>query len=424
MATSITPFLKVRLLVQAKEYKDLIVEVQPPSELMADATRVLVRLPATPPHDSKVIAVSCAKVEIVCTVCNVSAPDLKMCGSCKSSAYCGRACQTSDWPAHKPLCASRAAALRALKDAAVSLPQHPSWSKQPSDVIANLRRVCTGLELWPLTPYESPAMLLTAPPSAAVSPGVPRGPCFLRSHPAAVFSVSKLELPLDDSFRYRNGLLVDVRCPDGSFRDGPKVAKGAFVPVYQIEEIPPAPGLPSLVPPHSPAQMLFVVVGVVRYSSISQFGFRDYYSQQGGYVSWPNWKMIETCPGTGLAIPCNSKESMFLCCQVLSASVPGTADVNRNGPMEHWNKGNSMVTRVMPRLISYAGYEIMMGGARTATTGEHRTVEGTNFHPETTARVWKKPVEASVAWELFHEAGHYLAIEKYVDYMRIQRGHI
>ena len=423
MATSITPFLKVRLLVQSEEYKGLIVEVQPPSELMSDATRVLVRLPPTPPHDSKVIAVSCAKVEIVCTVCNVSAADLKMCGTCMSSAYCGRACQASDWPSHKPFCASRASALRAPKDAVVSLPQHPSWCKQPSDVIANLRRVCAGLDLWPLTPYESSPMLLTAPPCAAVSPGVPRGPCFLRSHPAALFAVSKLELPLDDSFRYRNGLLLDVRCPDGSYRDGPKVAKGAFVPVYQIEEIAPVPGVPSLVPPHSPAQMLFIVVGVVRYSSISQIGFQDYYSRQGGRVSWPHWKMIETCPGTGLPLPCNSKESMFLCCQALAASVPGTAGASAKGPMEHWNHGDGMVTRVMPRLISFAGYEIMMGGTK-AKTGKHREVEGTNFHPETTERVWKKPVEASFAWELFHEAGSYLAFEKYVDYMRIQRGHI
>lgn len=37
-----------------------------------------------------------------CTICGM--PDAKQCGACRSTAYCSKPCQETDWPTHKILC--------------------------------------------------------------------------------------------------------------------------------------------------------------------------------------------------------------------------------------------------------------------------------------------------------------------------------
>ncbi|ETS87169.1 hypothetical protein PFICI_00997 [Pestalotiopsis fici W106-1] len=41
-----------------------------------------------------------------CAICN--SKDAKTCAGCKSTAYCGKACQKADWPCHKLLCSTLA----------------------------------------------------------------------------------------------------------------------------------------------------------------------------------------------------------------------------------------------------------------------------------------------------------------------------
>ena len=50
----------------------------------------------------------CYDSEIVCTHClkKGSLTALRRCTGCKSSSYCSKDCQRSDWPSHKQLCKS------------------------------------------------------------------------------------------------------------------------------------------------------------------------------------------------------------------------------------------------------------------------------------------------------------------------------
>ena len=57
---------------------------------------------------SSILVDKCDDSEIVCTHClkKGSMTALRRCTACKSSSYCSKDCQRSDWPSHKQLCKS------------------------------------------------------------------------------------------------------------------------------------------------------------------------------------------------------------------------------------------------------------------------------------------------------------------------------
>jgi hypothetical protein len=54
----------------------------------------------------------------VCGVCGKTKGDISSCTRCRSAWYCGRTCQTVDWPKHQLVCEKMAAAKAAAKVAA------------------------------------------------------------------------------------------------------------------------------------------------------------------------------------------------------------------------------------------------------------------------------------------------------------------
>jgi O-acetyl-ADP-ribose deacetylase (regulator of RNase III) len=355
--------------------------------------RFLVELRGGRKSDRKV-RIKPENLRIVCSSCWSDQKAFKRCGHCKIATYCNIDCQRTHWKkgGHKAEC-QRLAAKR------VGL-WHPSWKKLTAKQFQDLQELheksgCTVP--WPIAGAETSAMLL--------------GPafCFLANHPSMRFKIVRENMPAGGFVTHNDDPLSDVsgqRAPEGrslwilkeDFSWGPKQfdAKQYY----------------STVPPHLPVQVVYAVIAEVLWTEIDYQEMKAYYERQPGrFFEWPGVECVGICPGTGKKVPFSRTEKhLLVACNLQGSAMEG-------------NSVLAMATRVMPRILTLAGYEKMMG-----PSGPHRNVlisktpggpkEPVAFYPDffrETQRDNPLFYNASRAFDRFHATGLYKAFERWLD---------
>ena len=358
--------------------------------------------------------------------------ELKMCSVCRAIGYCSRECQKADWKAHKKVCGKPPAASggAAAGGAAVAAPRpvavgatvtisgiqsqlslngsrgtvtdgpdpgsgrwnvrcaldgqtrklkaanlavflagldgggggagssveagcayvvHPSWQRLNGRARKELATyhsedgaALTGAAWapWPLTKAEVPAMLCYPLYS------------FLAMHPAQRYKATVLALP---TFRMSYS--------------GPSDFTGAEVfPPHQHclvlrEDLAHADA--RRVPGHDMGKwMEHCLVGECRFTVSCQMSFASFYSSadnKGRFFDWPGGEAVGICPGTGADVFPSAKERVLLVAtQMCGFRLDGGAA--------------TCLTRIIPRILTLAGYERLMGekeeeGGRGAAAG-------------------------------------------------------
>lgn len=76
-----------------------------------------------------------SKPQASCQTCQTpsTAVTLQKCGRCRSTSYCSKACQKSDWPSHKPLCKAPPETGANASASAPSQPRQPNNNTKPSN---------------------------------------------------------------------------------------------------------------------------------------------------------------------------------------------------------------------------------------------------------------------------------------------------
>lgn len=207
---------------------------------------------------------------------------------------------------------------------------------------------------------------------------VPPGPCFLVTHPNMRFRIETSDI---SSFCIGD---ADPGAFKGTFPFGRKIH-------MMREEFRRFNGLSDkeswfryncLVPPHSPALVKYGVIREVVWTRSCESSLNAFYSKkctQEKLFEWPGAKCIGISPGTGQRVPFST--TALLVVEVLQGNVLSGETLKS-------------ITRIMPRILTYEGYERMVwpGGVKVTMK--------------------KKPVmKARVAWANFHETGYYKAFE-------------
>jgi len=334
-----------------------------------------------------------ANLRIVCSSCWSDLKVLNQCGVCKTATYCNVDCQHTHWKkgGHKAECQHVK-----TKQACI---WHPTWKMLTPKQVQDLREFhekskCTVP--WPVTGVETPAMLSVAP-------------CFLTNHPNMRFKVVRQNMPSGFIMQY-NDPLSDVSgriAPEGRAlwllkEDFSWGGQEQFDPKQYY----------SKVPIHSPTQVIYAVIAEVLWTEIDYLEMKAYYDGElGKYFDWPGVECVGICPGTGEKVPFSMTDKhLLVACNLQGSTMQGNSLV--------------MTTRVMPRILTRAGYEKMMG----PSGGPHRTIlisktldgpkEPVPFYPDffqETQRANPYFYGASRAYDQFHATGLYKAFERWLD---------
>lgn len=255
---------------------------------------------------------------------------------------------------------------------------------------------------WALTGLEVPEMLM--PPSLSS----------LRIHPNQRFQVAVQDLP---SFRIEMpGAEVDgLRFPLGR--------RQAFL----REVMDDSPGYLSKVPLHMPTQTAMAVLGEVTFTKSCARGFKAFYDHgfsggNGSFFAWPGGDASAVCPATGAQIAADGKTRHLLVAWEMGGVV--TQDHTLH-----------FAYRIIPRLLTRAGYELIMG-----SQGSHRCTRLRDAHGTQEERPFFVPRRktfdgtlgdmckwgtqappAGSAWSHLHSDGTYCAIERLLEDERKQQ---
>ena len=258
----------------------------------------------------------------------------------------------------------------------------------------HIRHGCTVP--WPVTGLEVPEML-RAP---SISP--------LRVHPNQRFKVQVAELP---SFR--------MSMP-GATVHGLIFPSGRQQPFLREIIEDPAVYL-SKVPLHMPSQTAMAVLGEVTFTPNCARNFKDFYDHggsggDGAFFAWPGGDACAICPATGAKIAPDGKTRHLLVAWEMGGFVTNDGALH-------------MAYRIIPRLLTRAGYELMMGaGSHRCTRGvvdargtkeelpfflpRRKTFDGTLG---VLCQWGTQAPPANSAWNHVHSDGTYLAIERMLE---------
>ena len=184
----------------------------------------------------------------------------------------------------------------------------------------------------------------------------------------------------------------------------------------------------ELVPAHAPFLMSFALVGEVVWTPGCERDMLEFYSHpsnNGTLFQWPQGECVGLCPGTGQKVVPDGKTVHLL----VANQMHGTAT----------RRSLNMVTRIMPRVLTLAGYRAMLGpedapgykGHITSTmvkkdgrTGERLGAPERVTRPMypdvlrdivSSGKAPGRPMPACDAWEAFHASGRYLALERMLE---------
>ena len=305
-----------------------------------------------------------------------------------------------------------------VREAAASLPErHPAslpimldaaderwrhaegWGQlklEQQDVLRkhHLKHGCTVP--WPVTGLEVPEML--------------RPPCIspLRVHPNQRFKVSIEDLP---SFRMEmpgadiHGLAFPMGRCQAFLRE---IVEDDAV-AYAVK-----------VPMHYPEPTAIAVFGEVTFTPSCALSFKAFYDHggsggDGAYFAWPGGDASAVCPVTGAKIAPDGKTRHLL----IAWEMSGTSAQDGNG---------AFATRIIPRLLTRAGYELMMSaGSDRCTHG----VDASGMKQERPFFIPRRKTcdgaigdlckwgtsapPANGAWGHIHSDGTYCAIERLLE---------
>jgi len=177
-------------------------------------------------------------------------------------------------------------------------------------------------------------------------------------------------------------------------------------------------------------------VGEVVFTRACEECFLEFYSRpsnRGRLFAWPDGACVAVCPGTGARVAPDGKSvHILVACQMHGATARGST--------------LHQLTRIMPRLLTLEGYRAMLGpedapgfpgyqgvvrsvATRVDPTGKALGPPQTTmrpFYPEVLrsmcggggggkGKAPKRPASANEAWERFHGAGLYLALERLLE---------
>ena len=168
------------------------------------------------------------------------------------------------------------------------------------------------------------------------------------------------------------------------------------------------------VPMHTPHLVVFAVIREVTWNKVDFDDFADFYkSEPGSLFDWPGAECIPICPGTGEKVPYSqTQKHILVACNLQGTVIRGSA---LNG-----------LTRIMPRILTFKGYEKMMGPSVYTSGDDHRCVMISKKEPGTPEKVELYPtalrlmkgnhvMPASMAYDEFHTNGLYKAFERMLD---------
>jgi hypothetical protein len=242
-------------------------------------------------------------------------------------------------------------------------------------------------------------------------------PCysFLTAHPAMTFSAVVVETPHGFRMSYDNGT-------DSSVHG--RIFESGQPPFLFLRENSTIPGL---VPKHNLGMpMEFCLVAEVCFTMCCKLEFTNHYNHDshGSLFDWPGIEAILTCPGTGKSIEPDSKALVVLVAFNMYGYYMEGTSLNR-------------LTRVIPRLVTLAGLERLLGElgssnrlASYSGPGKRPGCEEMQeMYPNLLRRfAGQKPNKlprrlpsASKAWDEFHASGRYCSFERYCS---ISSGHL
>jgi hypothetical protein len=168
------------------------------------------------------------------------------------------------------------------------------------------------------------------------------------------------------------------------------------------------------VPTHTSHPVVFAIVREVTWNRSDFLEFANFYKDEpGSLFDWPGAECIPICPGTGEKVPYSqTQKHLLVACNLQGTAIRGTAI--------------HILSRIMPRILTFKGYEKMMGPSVYTSGGDHRCVMISKKEPGTPEKVELYPtalrlmkgnhvMPASMAYDEFHTTGLYKAFERMLD---------